>query len=194
MRGSTLRHAGLGLLLGAVVTACAAPYQVVQQSGPPSALRNLETTIVAFDYSRMIVEGMSLDAWMKKKTAEDAEYPKTWLDLQGRWEEAFRLGFSETGNTVEAGTLESQPTAGQCKLVVRVLTFTMGKYFVVSATATRMDTEMDFVVGPDVTDIIALQAAQQAGAFNPSVFQHVKPVGQALGRNAGKFFADSQNK
>lgn len=187
----SLRNAGIGLLFLTGLTACGAPYKILQKSGPPSALQNVNTTVIAFDYSRMIVEGMSLDAWMKKKTAEDAEYPKTWLDLQGRWEEAFRLGYSETGGVAEAGTLETQVENGACKLVVKVLTFTMGKYFVVSSTATAMETEIEFIVDSEVSDVIATQAAQAAGAFNPSVFQHVKPVGTKLGQAAGKYFTEA---
>lgn len=178
----------LGLALATVaLTACGAPYKVIRQ-GAPSPVKSSQSTLIVFDYSHLVVEGMSIENWMEVKTAKEADYPTTWADLMDRWEQAVLAGFdAEGGGPVALGTFDTPLREGEVRMVVKPRTFNMGKYIVIGATYTAFDTEMSFTNGSEPKDVIVTEASRQASAYQPSVFQHVGPVGDRLGRNAAAY-------
>lgn len=191
----SLRALALSAAVGLAATACGGtPYRFIKQSGPPSALKGTSSTLVVFDYSRTVVGGKPVEQWVRDKTAEDPDYGKTWSDLRSRWEMAFKTAYERQGDAVQMGTAASQTDPGQLKVVVEVMTFNMGKYFVVSSTPTVMDTIMSFYVDGEMTDSISTSAARNASAFQPSVFQHVGPIMERIGTITGQFVRDQRKK
>ena len=180
-------------LLGAVLafasfTACGPPWKVVRMSGPPSALAGQTDVAVAFDYSRMYVEGRTELDWMTVKTAEDANYPSTWADLKGRFEASVVQGLRRqfpSAHAVQAGP-------GSPVMVVEVHSFKLGKFIPFVMPSTVMEASLIFQVGGQATDEIALTRSYPASLTQPSVFNHIPWVGEAFGRAGASLLASKQ--
>ena len=76
MMHSSIRNLALAFVaLGAVTPTLAgcAPYKVVQQSGPPSALQGVQQVAVSFDWSQVQVAGKPEAAYLAEKSAEEQQ-------------------------------------------------------------------------------------------------------------------------
>ena len=180
-------------LLGAVLvfasfTACGPPWKVVRVSGPPSALSGQTDVAIAFDYSRMYVEGRTEQDWMTAKTAEDPRYPTTWADLKGRFEAAVVRGMQAqfpSAHAVQAGP-------GSPVMVVEVHSFRLGKFIPFVMPPTVLEASLIFQVGGLATDEIALTRSYPASITQPSVFNHIPWIGDAFGRAGGSLLSSKQ--
>jgi hypothetical protein len=184
-----MKNALLGsALLIALLSGCGPNWKVVKVSGPPSALAATNDVALAFDYSQMFVEGRTEADWVATKTAEDAKYPETWADLKGRFEAAVLSGLrSEVPNAhhVNQG-------AGQVVMVMQVRDFKLGKFIPFALPPTVMGAEILFQVGGQTTDEISLVRSYPSSITQPSVFNHIGPVGQALGAAGGQLLASKR--
>jgi len=168
---------------------CAPPWTVVRSSGPPSALASAGPITVAFDYSRLQIAGMNEQQFVESKVAKEADYPTKWQNLKNSFEESVITGLAGQWSK---GVARGAPGAG-VGLVVIPTSLSMGHYMVVAATPTTVSTTLDWVVGGQAVEEIAITDAQQATVFTPSVFQHITPIGSAVGQKAGRYLA-SRNK
>lgn len=180
-------------LLGAVLfvglfSGCGPAWKVVRVSGPPSALAGQTDVAIAFDYGQLYVEGRTEADWVTSKTNEDAKYPETWADLKGRFEgavvEGMRFQFP-SAHPVQAG-------ASGVVMVVQVRSFRLGKFIPFVMPPTVMETSLVFQVGGQATDEISLVRSYPASLTQPSVFNHIPYVGNAIGRAGGSFLDSKQ--
>lgn len=184
-----MKNALLGSALLALLAGCGPNWKVVKVSGPPSALAATNDVCVAFDYSQMYVEGKTEADWVSAKTAEDAKYTETWTDLKGRFEaavlEGVRSEFPSAHHVNQGG--------GQVVMVMQVRNFKLGKFIPFALPPTVMDAEILFQVGGQTTDEISLTRTYPSSITQPSVFNHIGPVGQQLGQAGGKLIASKKN-
>jgi len=180
----------LGLVaLATTAAGCAPPWTVVRSSGPPSALAAAGPVTVAFDYSRLQIAGMNEQQFVESKMAKEADYPQKWANLKQSFEESVITGMA---GQWPKGVARGAPGQG-VGVVVMPTSLSMGHYMVVAATPTKVSTTVDYVVGGQAVEEIAFSDAQQATVFTPSVFQHIPPIGSAVGQKAGRYLS-SRNK
>lgn len=181
---------GVVALLVGLFSGCGPSWKVVRVSGPPSALTSVTDIAVAFDYSQMIVEGRNEKTWTDLKTAEDPKYPETWADLKGRFENAVLEGVRVQypgAHPVAAGQ-------GQAVMVIRPQTFQLGKFIPFVMPPTVINSNIAFDVGGQITDEINITRSYPASVTQPSVFNHIGHVGQAIGRVGGAFLESRRGK
>ena len=189
MLNSRISVVSAALVLG-LLSGCGPGWKVLKASNPTS-LGAANNVVVAFDYSNMMVEKKTVEAWKAEKTAEDAKYPDTWNDLMGKFEAAVIEGVR--GEFPSAHAASQGP--GDVTLTIRPTTVGMGKYIVVTAWPTVMDVVIGARAGEgENTDEIQLVRSYQASIYQPSVFQHITPVGKMIGQSAGRFLASKKAK
>lgn len=187
MTFSRLTLLGAALFVG-LFSGCGPAWKVVRVSGPPSALAGQTDVAVAFDYSQMYVENRTEADWVSTKTAEDANYPSTWADLKGRFEGAVMEGVRHQFPAAHpAGSAPSQVV-----MVVQPKTFKLGKFIPFAMPPTVITTSIIFQVGGQPTDEILLTRSYQPSITQPSVFNHIPWVGDAIGRAGGSLLSSKQ--
>ena len=160
---------------------------VAVQPEPPSPLKGTTSIAIAFDYNDLVVEGTPKDQWIKTKTEKDPEYPKTWKDLTAGLESNFVRGFRGRWTSltlVPEG--QAVPTDGAV-LVVSVRALDMGHYIPFATTKTKVDTVLNWSVAGAIAHQNDKSADFKPSLRTPSVFQHLKVVGEELGEAAGRF-------
>ncbi len=180
---------GAALVLG-VLSGCGPAWKVIKASNP-TTLAGANNVAVAFDYSNMMVEKKSVEAWKAEKTAEDAKYPETWADLMGKFEGAVIDGMRN--EYPSAHPIAQGP--GDVTITIRPSTFGLGKYIVVTAWPTVMNVVIDAHSGEgETTDEIQFQRSYPASVVQPSVFNHITPLGKQIGQSAARFLAMKKAK
>jgi hypothetical protein len=170
-----------GLMVAGLLSGCGPGWRVVRAS---QALRGAGEVGVVFDYSQLFVEGRPEADFVRAKTGEDPAYPTTWADLKAKFEGAVLDGLRVEYPPAKPLGPGAPP---QVVLVVQPRSLQMGKYMYVTSTATVLDAELLYQVGGQVTDEIMVRRAWSASIVQPSVFQHISPVSQAVGRAAGAY-------
>jgi len=187
---SRLSVLGAALVLG-VLSGCGPGWKVLKAS-EPTTLGVANNVAVAFDYSKMLVEGKPVEQWKQEKTAEDAKYPETWADLTAKFENAVLEGVREQYPNAHLAT----QGGGDVTVTIRPNRFGLGKYIVVSSWPTVMDVVVGAKAGDagDNTDEIQYARSYPASITQPSVFQHVTPVGRQIGSVAARFLTSKKPK
>lgn len=180
-------------LVGAVVLAgllsgCGPNWKVVRVSGPPSALAGATDVALSFDYSQMYVEGKTESAWVSAKSAEDAKYPDTWMDLKSKFEAAVLEGLR---NEVPGAHMASTGAA-PVQMVVMPRTFKLGKFIPFALPPTVMEGGIVFIVGGQPTDEISLTRSYPSSVTQPSVFNHIPHVGREFGAAGGRLLSNAR--
>jgi hypothetical protein len=184
------------LLVMTTIVGCGVPWQVVKQSGPPSALKGASAIAVSFDYTGMIVGGMGGDKpeaqWVAEKSAEDANYQQTWTDLKSKWELAVTEGLAaSSGVPVTRGT--GTPVGSEAAdVTIQLNNLQVGKYIVVGAKASAVQVTHTWSRGGQVVDEITTKTSVTPSMTQPSIFQHVAVMGKTTGKLGGKFFVKAQ--
>lgn len=192
MSASTrLRHLALAVALltaTAAGTACA-PYAIVQQSGPPSALQGVSQVAVRFDWSKVSVLGKTEQEYLSEKNAEEqADFAKIKLEtdaaiLQGLQDNGGGAQFSAAGPDLD-------PNAPQ--VVVQYGYVQTGIFTPVYSLPSKVTTRFAWSRDGKVTDVIETNATIGASLTTPSDHQRMEMAGRNLGRAAGKFFVTAQ--
>jgi hypothetical protein len=181
----------LTLALGVFTAAgCGTAWKVIKDGGSPSPLKNAGPLTVSFDYSKLIVGGMSEAAFVQDKMTKEPDYQKTWGELKASFENHFVSGLAG-GYT--AGVAPGAPGPQGAHVVVFPTHLQMGKYMVVTSTATRVDAQCAFTVNGQPADEIGVSGAESATLVTPSVHQHIPGVASYMGKVTSKFLA-SKNK
>ena len=180
----------LALVLGAVTSVgCGTAWKVIRDGGSPSPLRGAGPMTVSFDYSKLVVGGKTEQAFVEEKKMKEPGYDKTWSDLKSSFETNFVTGLAGG----YAPGVQAGPPGQGAHVVVFPTLLTMGKYMVVTSTATRVDANLAFAVNGQPADEIAVTGAESATLVSPSVFQHMPGVAGYLGKVSARFLA-SKNK
>ncbi len=162
-------------------SSCGPPWRVVRAS---QALRGAGEVGVMFDYSQLMIEGLGEADFVQSKLREDPAYNKTWSDLKAKFEVNVLDGLRVEYPPAKPLGTGAPP---QVVLIVQPRSLQMGKYIYVTSTPTVVDAELLYQVGGQVTDELMVRRAISASMVMPSVFQHISPVGQGIGRAAGAY-------
>ena len=186
-----LRAVALALAALLLLGGCSVPWKVVRQSGPPSALVGASAAAIQFDYSTMLVEGMSQDAWVSQQTAKEAEYAKTWAELKARFEETYLNGFREEWGTAARLAEGAAKPAGTVLVQVKVNSLDMGHFIPFATTNSQVTVNVVWdVQAPD--DEIMVSGTDTPSPVNVSIFQHIGNIGQYLGKTSAEFLKSKQ--
>lgn len=190
---TVLRHFVLAAaLLGssAVGVACA-PYAIVQQSGPPSALKGLSDVAVKFDWSQVQVLGKSEQEYLSEKNDEEkADFAKIKLETDA----AILQGLQDNGGGARfaAAAAELDPNAPH--VVVQYGYVQTGIYTHVYNVPSKVVTRFHWSRDGKVTDVIETSSTIGASLTTPSDHQRMEMAGRNVGRAAAKYFLDAQGK
>ncbi len=162
---------------------------------PPGPLDGVTAVAVSFDYSTLLVNGMggakSEAAWVAAKSAEEADYPKTWSDLKMQWEQHFMAGFARSSpvpvSLLVAGT-PPPPTGAVLK--VSVSEFQLGKYIPFATQRTSVRTMQTWFRGEQPVQSSGTEASFTPSITAPSVFQHIRPIGEQSGQQTAMTLMD----
>lgn len=189
---NSLRNLALAFVfLGAAaptLTGCA-PYTVVQQSGPPSALQGVQQITVSFDWSQVQVLGKPEAAYLAEKTPEEqADFQV----IKQETDAAVLQGLQENGGpgVTFAAAAAADPAAPS--VVVQYLEAQTGIYTYVVNLPSKVRTRFIWSRDGKVTDVIEARAMVSASVTTPSDHQRMGMVGRLLGKAAGKFVVKSQ--
>lgn len=186
-----LRSSFFACVLAVVAFSGCGPAWKVLRASDPTTLGAANNVAVAFDYSQLIVDGKTVDQFVASRLAEDPKYANTWADLMSRFEGST---LEQLRAQIPSAHLASQGP-GDVTITFRPNTLKMGKYIVVSSWPTSMNVSIGAHAGegPD-TDEIQITRAYPASVTQPSVFNHVPHIGQAVGAVAGQFIASKRAK
>jgi len=183
----------LSLLFSLMMLAagCSVPWKVVRESGPPSALAGAGAAAIQFDYSALLVEGMTQEAWVQQQTAKDPEYEKSWTDLKARFEKYYLEGFQAGWGTATVLAPGAAKPSGTVLVLVKVNTLDMGHYIPFATTRSQVTVNVVWdAAGPE--DEIMIVGSDTPSITNPSIFQHVGHIGGYLGKVSAKFLSSKQ--
>ncbi|HJK95113.1 MAG TPA: hypothetical protein RMH85_25570 [Polyangiaceae bacterium LLY-WYZ-15_(1-7)] len=191
MQGLTFIRGGAllaALLIGGV--GCGPPWQVIQQSGPPSALRGAQQVSVATDFSQLMIRNRTLDQEMAARDPNEQAAMQeviNVMDQNFRQELSLRLG-------VPVVPAQGPPQPGEVRVVARWTYMDMGKYAVIYARDTDLRTRLVWSVGPQVVDEIEVRAVRNADRYHPAIVQRVGAAAQVTAQLAARFFQAEQNR
>jgi len=186
LRNLTLAFIFLGAA-APTLTGCA-PYTVVQQSGPPSALQGAQQITVSFDWSQVLVLGKPEAAYLAEKTAEEqADFQV----IKQETDAAVLQGLQENGGPGVAFAVAAADPAAP-SVVVQYLEVQTGIYTYVVNLPSKVRTRFLWSRDGKVTDVIETRAMVAASLTTPSDHQRMGMVGRLLGKAAGKFVVKSQ--
>jgi hypothetical protein len=171
--------------LVSLFSACGPSWKVIRAGPAPSPLHGATDVAVAFDYNSMMIEGHPTAEWVALKVAEDAKYTATWADLMGKFEAAVIEGMRSrfpSAHPVQAG-------ASPVTVVVTPHRFQMGKLIPFVLPPTIMDVNLVWQFNGQVTDEIAVTHSYPVSLVQPSVFNHIGPVGSQVGSHAARFLS-----
>lgn len=178
----------LGALILLACAACAPPWTVVRQSGPPSALRGAQSVGVYFDYSQAMVDGQPEAAFLANNDDVDAQEK-----LQSV-KDAFEAGVMEGALGSVPVQVGKQFQGADVAVTVRVDSLVRGKYAVIYRRDTEVHVSMLWTRGEALTDEIQTNAYAQASMTQPSIVQRAQIAGREIGRILGKFFQNAQEQ
>ncbi|MBZ5715288.1 hypothetical protein [Nannocystis pusilla] len=184
-----LRRLTLALAIAAAplaATACK-PYSVVQQSGPPSALKGVTSMTVGFDWSKVTVLDKASEAeyLAEKSDEEKADFAK----IKQETDAAILEGMRDRGVNVAAA-----PADGTPDLVIAYIHVTTGIYTPVYSVPSKIEARFSWQKDGKVTDVIDTKAMIGASLTTPSDHQRMEMAGRNIGKAAAKFVEDSQGK
>jgi hypothetical protein len=170
------------------LSACGAPWKVLQQSGPPSALRGVQTLGVSFDYSRVSLDGQDEESFLAGKSEEDRA---KFEEVKDQADEGFMARLPEVLPGVHI-----QPAGGadEVTLTVQVTLLEQGKYAVFYAAPSVLKANLIFAVGGQVVDKIFVQTSVDATVYRPSILQRIGVAGYNLANAAARYFKESQTR
>ncbi|WP_096326378.1 hypothetical protein [Nannocystis exedens] len=168
------------------VTACK-PYTVVQQSGPPSALKGVTNMTIGFDWSKVTVLDKASEAeYLAEKTDEEkADFAK----IKQETDAAIIEGLRDRGINATPAAADAAPD-----LVVSYIHVTTGIFTPVYSVPSKLEARFSWQKDGKVTDVIDTKAMVGASLTTPSDHQRMEMAGRNVGKAAAKFVSDVQGK
>lgn len=191
MTSSVLRHFVLAAALLATTAGGVAcrPYNVVQQSGPPSALKGVSDVAVKFDWSGVQVLGKSEAEYLSEKDDEEkADFAKIKLETDA----AILQGLQDNGGGARFAPVAEGADPNAPQVVVQYGYVQTGIYTPVYSLPSKVTVRFHWSRDGKVTDVIEANTTIGASLTTPSDHQRMEMAGRNIGRAGGKFFVDSQ--
>jgi len=175
----------LSLTMLALGAGCGSAWTVVQQSGPPSALRGTNVIVAATDYAQANMDGLPAGQAIGALPAdEQADVQNVLGEMQG-------VFVTELSARAPVGvTAANGPAApGETRVTMRVLDITRGGHGPFSA-ATALHVRLSFSVGGQVTDEIEITRQMKWSLTHPSAAQRLRLLVVQVARLGASFLED----
>jgi hypothetical protein len=183
-----IRALCLLVLMLAPMAACL-PYEVIKQSGPPSALVQTRAMAVQWDFSKIQIGG-------------DRMTEQQWLD--SREEDKDRATYEETKQKAVAGFVrglarklgdyqisEGAASGGAIQVTVTPEFWEEGAYVGVAAWPSQINARVQFTKDGTVVDEILVKVQEAASMMTPSPQQRFNTCGERLGEYTALFVQKS---
>lgn len=180
---------GLGVVATLGLVGCGPPWDVVKQSGPPSALRGVGQIGVAFDDSELLVgrHRQTETEWLSDKSPERVrDYHEVWRAAEDTFIHAMN---AELPVPVTRAGPQDEVT-----LVVRWGATVLGKYVGVYAEDTFLSAYLDFTVRGRLTDRITGWTVVEAGMARPSIRSRMDAAARRLALMGAEYVKRAQTR
>lgn len=176
---------GLIALLG---SACMPPYQIIQQSGPPSALAGATAMAVEYDYSQIAISDkrMSEQQWLDSR--EKDEHRKTYLETK----DSANTGILE-GLTAKIQGVQFSAGTAASGIQIRIIytEWEEGVYAGVVAWPSKITARVQFSKDGAVTDEILVHVEEAASLYTPAPQQRLHTCGKRIGELAAHYIVNT---
>jgi acetyl-CoA acetyltransferase len=159
---------------------------VIKKSGPPSALKDVSAMAVQFDYSQVMLGGKTEQQWLAEQPPEDK---KKYQDVKKTINDAF---FSAIRNELPGIQINKAPADAPVTLQVQYTLIEQGKYAVVFAMDSKLQSNVAFRKGGQVTDKIHTKVVIDANVTQPSIHQRMGMAARELARRAAMYVRRAQ--
>ena len=171
---------------------CSPSWEVVQASGPPSALHGLEHFVIRTDYSGTAVHGDRESVYATKEL-EDPEEQAHWAKAKQLMDAGVLDRIAQLSPQVrfELAKGERGSSKGP-ELLIEYLMIQPG-YWGFFRKESIVTARMSFVVGGQVTDQIMAEAEVDPSKWNPTVVDRLANIGRQLGYCGAEFLNEAQS-
>ncbi len=175
----------LALILLALVSTACVRYEVIKQSGPPSALSDMTALSINYDYSQIAISNkrMSEQEWLD--TREKDEHRNTYLETKESANVGVVEGLSKKlgGVTITAG----EAAAGAVQATVIYEEWEEGVYAGVVAWPSKITARVVFSKDGQVVDEIRIRTQEDATMVTPAPQQRLHTCGQRIGQHTAEY-------
>jgi hypothetical protein len=183
-----LRLVSLVVLLALV--GCSPSWLTLVQSGPPSALAGAPGFDVAFDFSRMSIDGQPVEYLMQTLP------PDEHADLEGAFIEMQRVFLDELA--AQAGVPVQQANGPPAPRTLRLtVVFTMvqrGPRGPIGFSSTEVTSEAQWSLNGQLTDSTSMTRTSSPSFLRPLVAQRMKICAGELAGLTARFFESEQDR
>ncbi len=177
------------LLALALTTLACVPYQIIAQSGPPSALAGATAMTLAYDYTQIAISDkrMSEQQWLE--TREKEEHRTTYLETKESANQGVGEGLSSKISGVQFGV--GVAPAGTIQITVVYTEWEEGMYAGVVAWPSKITARVVFSKDGQVVDEIQIHVEEQASLYTPAPQQRLRTCGKRIGENAARYILET---
>jgi hypothetical protein len=181
----------LTVLMLALTSMGCAHYEVLKQSGPPSAMAGMSALAVNYDYSQIAISDkrMSEQQWLE--TREKDEHRQTYLETKESANTGFLEGLNKkmSGVTVTVG----EAAAGAVQATVVYEFWEEGVYAAVVAWPSKITARVVFSKDGQVIDEIRVKTEEQSSMVTPAPQQRLHTCGKRLGEFTAEYVLAATN-
>jgi hypothetical protein len=175
----------LAVLMLALTSMGCAHYEVLKQSGPPSAMAGMTNLAVTYDYSQIAISDkrMSEQQWLE--TREKDEHRQTYLETK----ESANTGIVEGLNKKMGGVTVTvgEAAAGAVQATVVYEFWEEGVYAGVIAWPSKITARVVFSKDGQVIDEIRVKTEEAASMVTPAPQQRLHTCGKRLGEFTAEY-------
>jgi hypothetical protein len=175
----------LAVFLLALTSMACAHYEVLKQSGPPSALAGMTGLAVTYDYSSIAISDkrMSEQQWLDSREKE--EHRTTYLETKESANTGVVEGLTKKmgGVTVTVG----EAAAGAVQATVIFEEWEEGVYAGVVAWPSKITARVVFSKDGAVIDEIRIRTQEDASLYTPAPQQRLHTCGKRIGEYTAEY-------
>jgi len=182
----------LAFAFATTLSGCSPSWDVVQASGPPSALQGLGDFVIRTDYSRTVVDGNHESVYVAEEL-EDPEQQEHWAKAKELMDAGVLERIAQLSPQVRFELAQGERGDAQGpEVLVEYLTIQPGYWGFFSKEAIVI-ARVSFVVDGQVTDQISVEAEVNASRYNPSVVDRLANIGRQIGYCGAQFLNEAQS-
>lgn len=169
----------------ALTSMACAHYEIIRQSGPPSALTGMSGVAIQYDYSKIAISSkrMSEDQWLE--TREKDEHRNTYLETKNSANTGVVEGLNKKLGGVPITEGEAGPGAIQVTVVYEE--WEEGLYTPVIAWPSKITARIVFSKDGQVVDEIRIKTQENAALVTPAPQQRLHTCGKRIGERTADF-------
>lgn len=168
--------------------ACGPPYQILQQSGPPSALAGASAMAIEYDYSQIAISDkrMSEQQWLDSREKE--EHRKTYLETKDSANTGIIEGLT---NKIQGVQFSAGTATSGVQIKVIYTEWEEGVYAGVVAWPSKITARVQFSKDGAVTDEILVHVEETASLYTPAPQQRLHTCGKRIGELAAHYIVNT---